>query len=266
MIQHFTSYIKKTKIPIILSLILLSTNNIAEARWHFRGGTVHDKLVEWQHKLEVIKEGEKAKDFAILSNFEKEISQNYKSFKLYKDDFNKLVNESKALKENATGLLTLKKKVTEELKDLYSLDFLHSGSVFDQEFLNKNRDRIEKNHEKQIMSLVNRASDLNKINQESADKIYNISSDQTKGVQSEVEKKLLMQGVNASSSVGQAMLANQQAMQMIANDSMNKARETISENIQSFNNFSALGSTGETNPFKENIKKHTFKRLPRFNE
>lgn len=267
MIQHFTSYIKKSKIPIILSLILLSTNNIAEARWHFRGGTVHDKLVEWQHKLEVIKEGEKAKDFATLSNFEKEMSENYKVFKSYKDDFNKLVTESKALQENAKGLLSLKKKVTEELRDLYSLDFLNSkNETFDQEFLNKNSKRIGKNHEQETMNLVNRATELTKMNSESEKKVRSITEDQVKGVRAENEKIALMQGINAHSSVGQAMLANQQAIQMIANDSMDKARQTISENIQHFNNYDVLGSNGETNPFKENIKKHTFKRLPRFSE
>lgn len=160
----------KFKILVILSLILLSTNNVAEARWRFHGGTVHDKLVEWQHKLEVIKEGEKAKDFATLSNFEKEMSENYKVFKAYKDDFNKLVTESKALQENAKGLLSLKKKVTEELKDLYSLDFLNSGDTFDQEFLNKNSNRIGKNHEQETMNLVNRATELTKLNEESEKK------------------------------------------------------------------------------------------------
>lgn len=256
----------KFKILVILSLILLSTNNVAEARWRFHGGTVHDKLVEWQHKLEVIKEGEKAKDFATLSNFEKEMSENYKVFKAYKDDFNKLVTESKALQENAKGLLSLKKKVTEELKDLYSLDFLNSGDTFDQEFLNKNSNRIGKNHEQETMNLVNRATELTNMNDESEKKVLSITEDQVKGVRAENEKIALMQGVNAHSSVGQAMLANQQAMQMIANDSMDRARRTMSESIRSFNKFDTMGSKGEYNPFKENIEKHTLKRLPRFSE
>ena len=206
--------------------------------------------MEWQHKLEVIKEGEKAKDFATLSKFEKEMSENYKVFKAYKDDFNKLVTESKALQENAKGLLSLKKKVTEELKDLYSLDFLNEmGGTFDQEFLNKNSNRIGKNHEQETMNLMNSATE-----------------DQVKGVRAENEKIALMQGVNAHSSVGQAMLANQQAIQMIANDSMDRARRTMSESIRSFNKFDTMGSKGDNNPFKENIEKHTLKRLPRFSE
>ena len=267
MLSNMRIQINKFKIPIILSLILLSTNTVAEARWHFRGGTVHDKLVEWQHKLEVIKEGEKAKDFSTLSNFEKEMSENYKVFKAYKDDFNKLVTESKALQENAKGLLSLKKKVTEELKDLYSLDFLNSmGGTFDQECLNKNNNRIGKNHEQETMNLVNRATELTKMNDESEKKVLSITEDQVKGVRAENEKIALMQGVNAHSSVGQAMLANQQAIQMIANDSMGRARRTMSESIRSFNKFDTMGSKGENNPFKENIEKHTLKRLPRFSE
>lgn len=267
MLSNMRIQMNKLKIPIILSLILLSTNNVAEARWRFKGGTVHDKLVEWQHKLEVIKEGEKAKDFATLSNFEKEMSENYKVFKAYKDDFNKLVTESKALQENAKGLLSLKKKVTEELKDLYSLDFLNNiGGTFDQEFLNKNSNRIGKNHEQETINLVNRATALTKLNDESEQKVRSITEDDVKGVRAENEKIALMQGVNAHSSVGQAMLANQQAMQMIANDSMDRARRTISESIRSFNEFDTLGSKGESNPFKENIEKHTLKRLPRFSE
>lgn len=267
MLSNIQIRINKLKIPIILSLILLSTNNVAEARWHFNGGIVEDKLVEWQHKLEVIKEGEKAKDFATLSNFEKEMSENYKVFKAYKDDFNKLVTESKALQENAKGLLSLKKKVTEELKDLYSLDFLNSmGNTFDQEFLNKNNTRIGKNHEQETINLVNRATELTKLNDESEKKVRSITEDDVKGVRAENEKIALMQGVNAHSSVGQAMLANQQAMQMIANDSMDRARRTISESIRSFNKFDTMGSKGENNPFKENIEKHTLKRLPRFSE
>lgn len=266
MLSNIQIRMNKLKIPIILSLILLSTNNVAEARWRFHGGTVHDKLVEWQHKLEVIKEGEKAKDFTTLSNFEKEMSENYKVFKAYKDDFNKLVSESKALQENAKGLLSLKKKVTEELKDLYSLDFLNSGDTFDQEFLNKNSNRIGKKHEEETMNLVNRATELTNMNDESEKKVLSITEDQVKGVRAENEKIALMQGVNAHSSVGQAMLANQQAMQMIANDSMDRARRTISESIGSFNRFDTLGSKGENNPFKENIEKHTLKRLPRFSE
>lgn len=267
MLSNIQIRMNKLKIPIILSLILLSTNNVAEARWRFHGGTVHDKLVEWQHKLEVIKEGEKAKDFTTLSNFEKEMSENYKVFKAYKDDFNKLVSESKALQENAKGLLSLKKKVTEELKDLYSLDFLNKmGGTFDQEFLNKNSNRIGKNHEQETMNLVNRATELTNMNDESEKKVLSITEDQVKGVRAENEKIALMQGVNAHSSVGQAMLANQQAMQMIANDSMDRARRTISESIGSFNRFDTLGSKGENNPFKENIEKHTLKRLPRFSE
>lgn len=266
MLSNIQIRMNKLKIPIILSLILLSTNNVAEARWRFHGGIVEDKLVEWQHKLEVIKEGEKAKDFATLSNFEKEMSENYKVFKAYKDDFNKLVTESKALQENAKGLLSLKKKVTEELKDLYSLDFLNSGDTFDQEFLNKNSKRIGKNHEQETMNLVNRATELTKLNDESEKKVRSITEDDVRGVRAENEKIALMQGVNAHSSVGQAMLANQQAMQMIANDSMNRARRTLSESIRSFNEFDTLGSKGENNPFKENIEKHTLKRLPRFSE
>ena len=267
MLSNIQIRMNKLKIPIILSLILLSTNNVAEARWHFNGGGVEDKLVEWQHKLEVIKEGEKAKDFATLSNFEKEMSENYKVFKAYKDDFNKLVTESKALQENAKGLLSLKKKVTEELKDLYSLDFLNSmGNTFDQEFLNKNNTRIGKNHEQETINLVNRATELTKLNDESEKKVRSITEDDVKGVRAENEKIALMQGVNAHSSVGQAMLANQQAMQMIANDSMDRARRTISESIRSFNKFDTMGSKGENNPFKENIEKHTLKRLPRFSE
>lgn len=266
MLSNIQIRMNKLKIPIILSLILLSTNNVAEARWRFHGGIVEDKLVEWQHKLEVIKEGEKAKDFATLSNFEKEMSENYKVFKAYKDDFNKLVTESKALQENAKGLLSLKKKVTEELKDLYSLDFLNSGDTFDQEFLNKNSNRIGKNHEQETMNLVNRATELTKLNDESEKKVLSITEDDVRGVRAENEKIALMQGVNAHSSVGQAMLANQQAMQMIANDSMNRARRTLSESIRSFNEFDTLGSKGENNPFKENIEKHTLKRLPRFSE
>lgn len=266
MLSNMRIQMNKFKILVILSLILLSTNNVAEARWRFHGGTVHDKLVEWQHKLEVIKEGEKAKDFATLSNFEKEMSENYKVFKAYKDDFNKLVTESKALQENAKGLLSLKKKVTEELKDLYSLDFLNSGDTFDQEFLNKNSNRIGKNHEQETMNLVNRATELTNMNDESEKKVLSITEDQVKGVRAENEKIALMQGVNAHSSVGQAMLANQQAMQMIANDSMDRARRTISESIRSFNEFDTLGSKGENNPFKENIEKHTLKQLPRFSE
>lgn len=267
MLSNIQIRMNKLKIPIILSLILLSTNNVAEARWHFNGGIVEDKLVEWQHKLEVIKEGEKAKDFATLSNFEKEMSENYKVFKAYKDDFNKLVTESKALQENAKGLLSLKKKVTEELKDLYSLDFLNSmGNTFDQEFLNKNNTRIGKNHEQETINLVNRATELTKLNDESEKKVRSITEDDVKGVRAENEKIALMQGVNAHSSVGQAMLANQQAMQMIANDSMDRARRTISESIRSFNKFDTMGSKGENNPFKENIEKHTLKRLPRFSE
>ena len=267
MLSNIQIRINKLKIPIILSLILLSTNNVAEARWHFNGGIVEDKLVEWQHKLEVIKEGEKAKDFATLSNFEKEMSENYKVFKAYKDDFNKLVTESKALQENAKGLLSLKKKVTEELKDLYSLDFLNSmGDTFDQEFLNKNSNRIGKNHEQETMNLVNRATELTKMNDESEKKVLSITEDQVKGVRAENEKIALMQGVNAHSSIGQAMLANQQAMQMIANDTMDRARRTMSESIRSFNMFDTMGSKGENNPFKENIEKHTLKRLPRFSE
>ena len=266
MLSNIQIRMNKLKIPIILSLILLSTNNVAEARWRFHGGIVEDKLVEWQHKLEVIKEGEKAKDFATLSNFEKEMSENYKVFKAYKDDFNKLVTESKALQENAKGLLYLKKKVTEELKDLYSLDFLNSGDTFDQEFLNKNSNRIGKNHEQETMNLVNRATELTKLNDESEKKVRSITEDDVRGVRAENEKIALMQGVNAHSSVGQAMLANQQAMQMIANDSMNRARRTLSESIRSFNEFDTLGSKGENNPFKENIEKHTLKRLPRFSE
>lgn len=266
MLSNIQIRMNKLKIPIILSLILLSTNNVAEARWRFHGGIVEDKLVEWQHKLEVIKEGEKAKDFATLSNFEKEMSENYKVFKAYKDDFNKLVTESKALQENAKGLLSLKKKVTEELKDLYSLDFLNSGDTFDQEFLNKNSNRIGKNHEQETMNLVNRATELTKLNDESEKKVRSITEDDVRGVRAENEKIALMQGVNAHSSVGQAMLANQQAMQMIANDSMNRARRTLSESIRSFNEFDTLGSKGENNPFKENIEKHTLKRLPRFSE
>lgn len=257
----------KLKIPIILSLILLSTNNVAEARWHFSGGVVEDKLVELQHKLEVIKEGEKAKDFATLSNFEKEMSENYKVFKAYKDDFNKLVTESKALQDNAKGLLSLKKKVTEELKDLYSLDFLNSmGDTFDQEFLNKNNNRIGKNHEQETMNLVNRATELTNMNDAAEQKVRSITGDQVKGVRAENEKIALMQGINAHSSVGQAMLANQQAMQMIANDSLDSARRTMTESIRSFNKFDTIGSKGEYNPFKENIEKHTLKRLPRFSE
>ena len=62
------------------------------------------------------------------------------------------------------------------------------------------------------------------------------------------------------------MLANQQAMQMIANDSMDSARRTMTESIRSFNKFDTIGSKGEYNPFKENIEKHTLKRLPRFSE
>lgn len=267
MLSNMRIQMNKLKIPIILSLILLSTNTVAEAKWHFRGGTVHDKLVEWQHKLEVIKEGEKAKDFATLSNFEKEMSENYKVFKAYKDDFNKLVTESKALQENAKGLLSLKKKVTEELKDLYSLDFLNEmGGTFDQEFLNKNRNRIGKNHEQETMNLVNRATELTKMNEESEKKVRSITEDDVKGVRAENEKIALMQGVNAHSSVGQAMLANQQAMQMIANDSMDRARRTMSESIRSFNKFDTMGSKGDNNPFKENIEKNTLKRLPRFSE
>lgn len=266
MLSNIQIRMNKLKIPIILSLILLSTNNVVEARWRFHGGIVEDKLVEWQHKLEVIKEGEKAKDFATLSNFEKEMSENYKVFKAYKDDFNKLVTESKALQENAKGLLSLKKKVTEELKDLYSLDFLNSGDTFDQEFLNKNSNRIGKNHEQETMNLVNRATELTKLNDESEKKVLSITEDDVRGVRAENEKIALMQGVNAHSSVGQAMLANQQAMQMIANDSMNRARRTLSESIRSFNEFDTLGSKGENNPFKENIEKHTLKRLPRFSE
>lgn len=266
MLSNIQIRMNKLKIPIILSLILLSTNNVAEARWRFHGGTVHDKLVEWQHKLEVIKEGEKAKDFATLSNFEKEMSENYKVFKAYKDDFNKLVTESKALQENAKGLLSLKKKVTEELKDLYSLDFLNSGDTFDQEFLNKNSNRIGKNHEQETMNLVNRATELTNMNDESEKKVLSITEDQVKGVRAENEKIALMQGVNAHSSVGQAMLANQQAMQMIANDSMDRARKNISEYIGNFNRFDTMGSKGENNPFKENIERHTLKRLPRFSE
>jgi len=266
MLSNIQIRMNKLKIPIILSLILLSTNNVAEARWRFHGGTVHDKLVEWQHKLEVIKEGEKAKDFATLSNFEKEMSENYKVFKAYKDDFNKLVTESKALQENAKGLLSLKKKVTEELKDLYSLDFLNSGDTFDQEFLNKNNTRIGKNHEQETINLVNRATELTNMNDESEKKVLSITEDQVKGVRSENEKIALMQGVNAHSSVGQAMLANQQAMQMIANDSMDRARKNISEYIGNFNRFDTMGSKGENNPFKENIERHTLKRLPRFSE
>ena len=266
MLSNMRIQMNKFKILVILSLILLSTNNVAEARWRFHGGTVHDKLVEWQHKLEVIKEGEKAKDFATLSNFEKEMSENYKVFKAYKDDFNKLVTESKALQENAKGLLSLKKKVTEELKDLYSLDFLNSGDTFDQEFLNKNSNRIGKNHEQETMNLVNRATELTNMNDESEKKVLSITEDQVKGVRAENEKIALMQGVNAHSSVGQAMLANQQAMQMIANDSMDRARRTMSESIRSFNKFDTMGSKGEYNPFKENIEKHTLKRLPRFSE
>ena len=267
MLSNIQIRMNKLKIPIILSLILLSTNNVAEASWHFHGGIVEDKLVEWQHKLEVIKEGEKAKDFATLSNFEKEMSENYKVFKAYKDDFNKLVTESKALQENAKGLLSLKKKVTEELKDLYSLDFLNSmGNTFDQEFLNKNNTRIGKNHEQETINLVNRATELTKLNDESEKKVRSITEDDVKGVRAENEKIALMQGVNAHSSVGQAMLANQQAMQMIANDSMDRARRTISESIRSFNKFDTMGSKGENNPFKENIEKHTLKRLPRFSE
>lgn len=266
MLSNIQIRMNKLKIPIILSLILLSTNNVAEARWRFHGGTVHDKLVEWQHKLEVIKEGEKAKDFATLSNFEKEMSENYKVFKAYKDDFNKLVTESKALQENAKGLLSLKKKVTEELKDLYSLDFLNSGDTFNQEFLNKNSNRIGKNHEQETMNLVNRATELTNMNDESEKKVLSITEDQVKGVRAENEKIALMQGVNAHSSVGQAMLANQQAMQMIANDSMDRARENISEYIGNFNRFDTMGSKGENNPFKENIERHTLKRLPRFSE
>ena len=266
MLSNIQLQMNKLKIPIILSLILLSTNNVAEARWHFNGGLVEDKLVEWQHKLEVIKEGEKAKDFATLSNFEKEMSENYKVFKAYKDDFNKLVTESKALQENAKGLLSLKKKVTEELKDLYSLDFLNSGDTFDQEFLNKNSNRIGKNHEQETMNLVNRATELTKMNDESEKKVLSITEDQVKGVRAENEKIALMQGVNAYSSVGQAMLANQQAMQMIANDSMDRARRNISQSVGSFNKFDTMGSKGENNPFKENIEKHTLKRLPRFSE
>lgn len=267
MLSNMRIQMNKLKIPIILSLILLSTNTVAEAKWHFRGGTVHDKLVEWQHKLEVIKEGEKAKDFATLSNFEKEMSENYKVFKAYKDDFNKLVTESKALQENAKGLLSLKKKVTEELKDLYSLDFLNEmGGTFDQEFLNKNSNRIGKNHEQETMNLVNRATELTKMNEESEKKVRSITEDDVKGVRAENEKIALMQGVNAHSSVGQAMLANQQAMQMIANDSMDRARRTMSESIRSFNKFDTMGSKGDNNPFKENIEKNTLKRLPRFSE
>lgn len=267
MLSNIQIRMNKLKIPIILSLILLSTNNVAEARWHFNGGIVEDKLVEWQHKLEVIKEGEKAKDFATLSNFEKEMSENYKVFKAYKDDFNKLVTESKALQENAKGLLSLKKKVTEELKDLYSLDFLNNmGGTFDQKFLNKNSNRIGKNHEKETMNLVNRATELTKMNEEAEKKVLSMTEDQVKGVRAENEKIALMQGVNAHSSVGQAMLANQQAMQMIANDSMDSARRTMTESIRSFNKFDTMGSKGEYNPFKENIEKHTLKRLPRFSE
>lgn len=267
MLSNMRIQMNKFKIPIILSLILLSTNTVAEAKWKFRGGTVHDKLVEWQHKLEVIKEGEKAKDFTTLSNFEKEMSENYKVFKAYKDDFNKLVTESKALQENAKGLLSLKKKVTEELKDLYSLDFLNSmGNTFDQEFLNKNSNRIGKNHEKETINLVNRATELTKLNDESEKKVRSITEDDVKGIRAENEKIALMQGVNAHSSVGQAMLANQQAMLMIANDSMDRARRTMSESIRSFNKFDTMGSKGDNNPFKENIEKHTLKRLPRFSE
>ena len=160
----------------------------------------------------------------------------------------------------------MKKKVTEELKDLYSLDFLNSGDTFDQEFLNKNSNRIGKNHEQETMNLVNRATELTKMNEETEKKVRSITEDDVKGVRAENEKIALMQGVNAHSSVGQAMLANQQAMQMIANDSMDRARRTISESIRSFNEFDTLGSKGENNPFKENIEKHTLKRLPRFSE
>ena len=267
MLSNLKIHMNKLKIPIILSLILLSTNNVAEARWHFSGGVVEDKLVELQHKLEVIKEGEKAKDFATLSNFEKEMSENYKVFKAYKDDFNKLVTESKALQDNAKGLLSLKKKVTEELKDLYSLDFLNSmGDTFDQEFLNKNNNRIGKNHEQETMNLVNRATELTNMNDAAEQKVRSITGDQVKGVRAENEKIALMQGINAHSSVGQAMLANQQAMQMIANDSLDSARRTMTESIRSFNKFDTIGSKGEYNPFKENIEKHTLKRLPRFSE
>ena len=116
------------------------------------------------------------------------------------------------------------------------------------------------------MNLVNRATELTNMNDESEKKVLSITEDQVKGVRAENEKIALMQGVNAHSSVGQAMLANQQAMQMIANDSMDRARENISEYIGNFNRFDTMGSKGENNPFKENIERHTLKRLPRFSE
>ena len=40
----------------------------------------------------------------------------------------------------------------------------------------------------------------------------------------------------------------------VANDSMDRARRTMSESIRSFNKFDTMGSKGEYNPFKENIE------------
>lgn len=243
-------------------LICCSFSTTTEARWHFRGGEVHDPINEVKQKLSTLKESEKLKSFSTLKDLEKKWNAHYEEFKHHKEIISGIVREAKALRDNAKGILTMKDDAIKQIKELYSLDFLHAkdGELYDVHFLEKNEKRIDENHQDEIVNTADKASATTDLANKNAKETEKILNDTTEGVKSETQKQVLVEGMIANQLTANAMLQNQKLTLRMANDARERASHEINGAKRQMNEF--VVQSGFNEETKAKVKSSTFTRMP----
>lgn len=245
---------RNIKITIATCVCLLSV--ASSFAFGFHGGTINDIQNRIKEEVLKLKDSEIAQKFNELKELQKTYNEQFKELAKYKEDINHTISNLRGLTKEAGGILDEPKKARNELKDLYTFEFLNDENNLT--FKGVSSDIADK-HEAENTSTFTRANQLNEITQDINAEMEKVMKDYSDGVISEQQKNLLLQSLLLQSKNANALTKNQMTLNTIYNDASQSAENKIATGVSKEQSFQL--NTDEAH--KQRIKELQLNALPR---
>ena len=242
---------KKTAIILLLVISTILTSTTVYARWHFKGGTVHDVINEVQEK--------------ILTAKEKYITNQVERIEELKRIANTKLSDITTPIQNITKELSVFKKETdsllsyepnrakEELKNLYKINI--NGSYADK------LENVRDLQQLEIDTTLTKANAVQSDIQELQKEVDRINADYSAGIISEKQKIALLRAINAQMVNAKSLVESQRDMNEMSDDATRYNEQRIANSVISDQNLSLPGRNMDE--MNKEAEKYRIKSLPR---
>lgn len=218
--------IKHKKIAILfVTAICVGTISGMAAAAKFRGGSIKDIPNRIKEALETAKQGDIAKQYTEMSNFQKKVMEQLKGLEQAKKDIEGVIGQANGLKNYAMGLLN-SKEYKKDLKELYSIDF---SNGLDTAYIEQQKEKLKNMQETEMLQVITLANNQSKIQDQVNAEVVKILKMASDGVLSEKQKQAMLLALYTKVKNQKSLELNQDLMVDIAGDKVKRGDMQVTQ-------------------------------------